>query len=42
VQPFAQLFDILSAFAGAGVGVWRSLLGEVYQTWNPAASIRRP
>jgi hypothetical protein len=42
VQPFAQLFDILSAFAGAGVGVWRSLLGEVYQTWNPAASIRKP
>jgi len=42
VQPFAQLFDILSAFAGAGLGVWRSLLGEVYQTWNPAASIRRP
>lgn len=42
VQPFAQAFDILSAFAGAGLGVWRSLLGEVYQTWNPAASIRRP
>ena len=42
VQPFAQLFDILSAFAGAGLGVWRSLLGEVYQTWNPAASIRKP
>ncbi|WP_425259333.1 glycosyltransferase family 2 protein [Rubrivivax sp. RP6-9] len=42
VQPVAQLFDILSAMAGAGVGVWRSLLGDRFQTWQPAASIRKP
>lgn len=42
VQPVAQLFDILSAMAGAGVGVWRSMLGDLYQTWQPAASIRKP
>lgn len=40
VQPVAQVFDILSAMAGAGVGVWRSVQGDVYQTWKPAASIR--
>jgi hypothetical protein len=38
----AQLFDILSAMAGAGLGVWRSVAGERFQTWQPAASIRKP
>ncbi len=42
VQPVSQLFDILSAMAGAGVGVWRSVAGDLYQTWQPAASIRKP
>jgi cellulose synthase/poly-beta-1,6-N-acetylglucosamine synthase-like glycosyltransferase len=42
VQPVAQVFDILSAMAGAGVGVWRSMLGDLYQTWQPASSIRKP
>lgn len=42
IQPFSQLFDILSAMAGAGVGVWRSVLGDVYQIWKPAESIRKP
>jgi cellulose synthase/poly-beta-1,6-N-acetylglucosamine synthase-like glycosyltransferase len=42
MQPFAQLFDILSAMAGAGLGVWRSVLGDVYQIWKPAESIRKP
>ncbi|MBI5716107.1 MAG: glycosyltransferase family 2 protein [Burkholderiales bacterium] len=42
VQPVAQAFDVLSALAGAGVGVWRSLSGHLYQTWTPAASIRKP
>jgi cellulose synthase/poly-beta-1,6-N-acetylglucosamine synthase-like glycosyltransferase len=42
VQPVAQVFDILSAMAGAGVGVWRSMLGDLYQTWQPATSIRKP
>jgi cellulose synthase/poly-beta-1,6-N-acetylglucosamine synthase-like glycosyltransferase len=41
VQPFSQVFDILAAFSGVGVGVWRSVLGDVYQTWKPATSIRK-
>ena len=41
VTPFAQAAEILSAFAGTGLGVWRSLRGERYQTWTPAASIRK-
>ena len=40
VKPFAQIAEIVAAFAGTGVGVWRSLRGERYQTWTPAASIR--
>jgi cellulose synthase/poly-beta-1,6-N-acetylglucosamine synthase-like glycosyltransferase len=40
-RPLVQLIDILAAFAGTGWGVWRSLCGERYQTWTPAASIRR-
>jgi cellulose synthase/poly-beta-1,6-N-acetylglucosamine synthase-like glycosyltransferase len=40
VRPFAQIADLLTALAGAGVGVWRSLQGERFQTWTPAASIR--
>jgi cellulose synthase/poly-beta-1,6-N-acetylglucosamine synthase-like glycosyltransferase len=38
--PFAQGWDILSAFAGTGFGVLRSMQGERFQTWTPAASIR--
>jgi cellulose synthase/poly-beta-1,6-N-acetylglucosamine synthase-like glycosyltransferase len=41
IKPLAQLLDVLSAFAGTGLGVWRSLRGDRYQTWTPAASIRR-
>jgi cellulose synthase/poly-beta-1,6-N-acetylglucosamine synthase-like glycosyltransferase len=41
VTPFTQITEILSAFAGTGLGVWRSLRGERYQTWTPAASIRK-
>jgi cellulose synthase/poly-beta-1,6-N-acetylglucosamine synthase-like glycosyltransferase len=40
VSPFDQLFDILSAFAATGAGVWLSLRGQRFQTWNPAASAR--
>jgi cellulose synthase/poly-beta-1,6-N-acetylglucosamine synthase-like glycosyltransferase len=40
VKPFAQIVDLFTALAGAGVGVWRSLRGERFQTWTPAASIR--
>jgi cellulose synthase/poly-beta-1,6-N-acetylglucosamine synthase-like glycosyltransferase len=39
--PFAQGWDILGAFAGTGLGVWRSMQGERFQTWTPAASIRK-
>jgi cellulose synthase/poly-beta-1,6-N-acetylglucosamine synthase-like glycosyltransferase len=41
IQPFAQVADVLLSLAGAGVGVWKSLRGESYQTWTPAASVRR-
>jgi cellulose synthase/poly-beta-1,6-N-acetylglucosamine synthase-like glycosyltransferase len=41
LKPFAQLADVIAAFAGTGLGVWRSLRGERYQTWTPAASIRK-
>lgn len=40
VKPFAQIVDVLIALAGAGLGVWRSLRGERFQTWTPANSIR--
>lgn len=40
VKPFAQVVDVLVALAGAGLGVWRSLRGERFQTWTPANSIR--
>jgi cellulose synthase/poly-beta-1,6-N-acetylglucosamine synthase-like glycosyltransferase len=38
--PFAQAWDIFAAFAGTGVGVIRSIRGDRFQTWTPAASIR--
>jgi hypothetical protein len=41
VKPFAQITDILTALAGAGLGVWQSVRGNLYQTWTPAASIRK-
>jgi hypothetical protein len=41
VKPFSQVADILVAFTGAGLGVWRSIRGERFQTWTPAASIRK-
>lgn len=40
VKPFVQIVDVLTALAGAGLGVWRSMRGERFQTWTPAASIR--
>lgn len=36
-----QIVDILYAFVGTGLGVWKSLRGERFQTWAPAASIRK-
>lgn len=40
LTPFAQAVDALKSLAGAGLGVWQSLRGERYQTWQPAASVR--
>ena len=40
-RPFAQIAGITLALTGTGLGVWRSLCGERYQTWTPAASIRK-
>lgn len=40
IKPFAQVVDLLTALAGAGLGVWRSIRGERFQTWTPANSIR--
>jgi cellulose synthase/poly-beta-1,6-N-acetylglucosamine synthase-like glycosyltransferase len=41
MKPFAQVAGVMAAFTGTGWGVWRSLRGERYQTWTPAASIRK-
>jgi cellulose synthase/poly-beta-1,6-N-acetylglucosamine synthase-like glycosyltransferase len=41
LKPFAQITGVVAAFAGTGLGVWRSIRGERYQTWTPAASIRK-
>lgn len=38
--PLATIRDILSAFVATGWGVWRSLRGDRFQTWNPPASAR--
>jgi len=40
VRPIEQVANILSAFAATGAGVWLSLRGRRFQTWNPAASVR--
>lgn len=40
LKPFAQIVDLLMALAGAGVGVWRSIRGERFQTWTPVSSVR--
>lgn len=41
LKPLAQIWDILSSFLATGIGVWLSLRGQHFQTWTPAASIRR-
>jgi hypothetical protein len=40
LAPFAQGLDVLRSLAGAGMGIWKSLRGEQFQTWQPAASLR--
>jgi cellulose synthase/poly-beta-1,6-N-acetylglucosamine synthase-like glycosyltransferase len=41
IKPLSQIMDVLASLAGAGLGVWKSLRGESYQTWTPVASVRR-
>lgn len=41
VPLLSQITDILYAFSGAGMGVWKSIRGERFQTWAPANSIRK-
>ncbi len=41
IRPFAQFAGIMAALTGTGLGVWRSMRGDRYQTWTPAESIRR-
>ncbi len=41
LKPFSQIWDVLMSLAGAGLGVWRSLRGDLFQTWTPANSIRQ-
>lgn len=36
----AVLQDVLLAFVATGLGVWRSVRGERFQTWNPPDSAR--
>lgn len=40
-KRLSQIWDILSAFAGTGLGVFQSMRGRTYTTWTPAASIRK-
>jgi len=40
IKPFPQIVDIFYAFAGAALGVWRSIRGDRFQTWSPAQSVR--
>ena len=40
-KRLSQLWDILTAFAGTGLGVLQSMRGRSYRTWTPAASIRK-
>jgi hypothetical protein len=36
----ATLWDVLRAFLATGIGVWRSLRGDRFQTWSPPTSAR--
>ena len=41
IKPFAQIVDVVLSLTGTGLGVWKSLRGERYQTWTPAATVRK-
>lgn len=38
--PLAVVWDIAVAFVATGIGVWRSLRGDRFQTWTPPQSAR--
>jgi cellulose synthase/poly-beta-1,6-N-acetylglucosamine synthase-like glycosyltransferase len=40
INPLAQIWEILVAFVGTGIGVWQSLRGRYYATWTPSSSLR--
>jgi cellulose synthase/poly-beta-1,6-N-acetylglucosamine synthase-like glycosyltransferase len=41
IRPIAKAADVMAAFVATGIGVFRSLSGERFQTWSPAVSARR-
>jgi cellulose synthase/poly-beta-1,6-N-acetylglucosamine synthase-like glycosyltransferase len=41
IKPISQIVDIVMSLAGTGLGVWKSLRGESYQTWTPVATVRK-
>jgi cellulose synthase/poly-beta-1,6-N-acetylglucosamine synthase-like glycosyltransferase len=41
IKPLSQIVDIVVSLAGTGLGVWKSLRGESYQTWTPVATVRK-
>jgi cellulose synthase/poly-beta-1,6-N-acetylglucosamine synthase-like glycosyltransferase len=40
--PLGKGREVLSAFLATGIGVWRSVRGERFQTWTPVSSARGP
>ena len=40
VPLLSQMWEILLSLLATGIGVWRSLHGEHFQTWTPATSVR--
>lgn len=41
IPVFGKLYNVWAAFLATGHGVWCSLRGERFQTWVPAASVRK-
>ena len=41
LRPWASIGEILVALVGAAAGVLQSMRGQTFQTWTPAASVRR-
>jgi hypothetical protein len=40
VGPLAKIGEVLAALAATGLGVFRSIAGARYETWDPPASAR--